>query len=95
MSKRRLSTSIDGDLVDAAERAVSEGLAENVSAWVNAALRVQAEHDARTRALDVFIGDYEQKHGPITHSEIEAITKRARASAEIVRGPAKRRRRAA
>jgi Arc/MetJ-type ribon-helix-helix transcriptional regulator len=95
MSKRRLSASIDGDLVQAAERAVSEGRAENVSAWVNAALRLQAEHDERLRALDVFLGDYEAKHGSITSAEIDATARKMRAGAEVVRGTPKRRRRAA
>lgn len=99
MNKHRLSASVDADLFLAAERAVSEGLAENVSAWVNSAMRRQVEHDRRMRALDEFLTDYEAKHGEITEAEIDAATRRARAGATVVRArpersraaPAKRR----
>lgn len=85
MKKHRLSASVDADLVSEAERAVAEGIAENVSAWVNAAMRRQVEHDRRMRALDEFLDAYEKKHGVITESEIEAATRRARSRALVVR----------
>lgn len=84
--KQRLSASVDAAVLAAAEKAVSEGRATNVSAWVNDALRRQAEHDRRMRALDGFLESYEAKHGVITDDEIHEATRRARARALVVRG---------
>jgi hypothetical protein len=95
MPKRRLSASVDASLIAAAERAVAEGRAENVSAWVNAAMRLQVEHDLRMRALGDFVAAYESKHGVITEEEIRAATRRARARAVVVRGPRPKRRQSA
>lgn len=91
MTKSRLSASVDADLLAIAERAVAEGLAENVSAWVNAAMRRQADHERRMRALADFVEAYESKHGVITDKEIAAATRRARGRAVVIRGSAKRR----
>lgn len=90
MKKRRLSASVDADLFVAAERAVAEGRAENISAWVNAAMRQKIEHDQRMRALDELLAAYESKHGVITDEEISAATRRARSEAVVIRGRAKR-----
>jgi hypothetical protein len=95
MGKLRLSASVDASLLAAAERAVAEGRAENVSAWVNAAMRRQVEHDLRMRALGDFVAAYESKHGVITDAEIAAATRRARARAVVVRGMRSKRRRSA
>jgi hypothetical protein len=54
---------------------------------VNAALRRQADHDRRMRALDSFLDAYEAEHGAITEDEMRAATRRARARAVVVRGP--------
>ena len=86
MSKRRLSATVDVDLVRAAEHAVSEGRAESVSAWINGAMRRQLEHDERLRALRGFISAYEAEHGEITNAEVVTASARARVRAIIVRG---------
>jgi hypothetical protein len=95
MPKHRLSASVDASLIAAAERAVAEGRAENVSAWVNAAMRRQVEHDLRIRALSDFVATYEAKHGVITEAEIADVKRRARARAVVVRAPRPKRRRSA
>jgi hypothetical protein len=95
MSKQRLSASVDADLIAAAERAVADGRAENVSAWVNAALRRQTEHDERMRALAEFIAEYEAEHGVITTSEIAAAKRRVRARAVVIRAATPKGRRSA
>jgi hypothetical protein len=84
--KRRLSASVDASVLAAAQAAVSEGRAANVSAWVNEALHRQAAHDSRMRALDSFILSYEAKHGVIAHEEIEQAAHRLRERAIVVRG---------
>jgi hypothetical protein len=85
-AKRRLSASVDAAVLAAAQAAVSEGRATNVSAWVNDALRRQVEHDGRMRALDEFLRQYEAKHGIITDDEMREATRRARERAIVVRG---------
>ncbi len=84
--KRRLSASVDAELLQAAEAAVSGGDADSVSAWVNDALRLKLTHDARLAALASFIGAYEAEHGEITVEEMRLAGRRASASAIPVRG---------
>jgi len=93
--RERLSATIEADLLEAGRVAVAEGRAESLSAWVNGALRRQADHDRRMKALDGFLDSYEAEHGEITEQEIEAATRRARARAVVVRSPVGERERAA
>lgn len=86
--KQRLSASVDAELMQAGHEAVAEGRAESISAWVNDALRLRADHDRRMRALDEFLAMYEAEHGEITEKEISAAARRARARASVVRAPA-------
>jgi Arc/MetJ-type ribon-helix-helix transcriptional regulator len=91
MTKQRLSASVDSDLIEAAENAVTSGRSESVSAWVNDALRIKLEQERRLEALAAFIAAYEDEHGEITPDEMLAAARRARASAITVRGtPAKK-----
>lgn len=85
--KERLSVSIDAELADAGRAAVAEGRARSISGWVSDALRRQADHDARLRALDNLIAGYEAEHGEITAEEMMAARRRAGARAVVVRGP--------
>jgi Arc/MetJ-type ribon-helix-helix transcriptional regulator len=85
-TKQRLSASVDADLVTVAQEAVAAGQAENVSAWVNDALRLKADHDQRLRAVDEFLAAYEAEHGEITDEEIRDAARRARGRAVVVRG---------
>jgi Arc/MetJ-type ribon-helix-helix transcriptional regulator len=84
--KQRLSASVDAELMAAAQQAVSDGRAENLSAWINDALRLKADHDRRLRALDDFLAAYEAEHGEITEDEMRAAARRARERAIVVRG---------
>jgi Arc/MetJ-type ribon-helix-helix transcriptional regulator len=70
----------------AAQQAVSDGRAENISAWVNDALRLKADQDRRLRAVDDFLAAYEAEHGEITEDEMRAAARRARERAIVVRG---------
>jgi len=40
---------------------------------VNDALRRQADHDRRMRALDDFLDAYEAEHGEITEDEVREV----------------------
>ncbi len=85
-SKQRLSASVDADLMAVAQEAVTQGQAESVSAWVNDALRLKADHDRRLRAIDEFLAAYEAEHGPVTDEEMRDAARRARGRAVVVRG---------
>jgi Arc/MetJ-type ribon-helix-helix transcriptional regulator len=85
-TKQRLSASVDAELVTVAHEAVAAGQAENVSAWVNDALRLKADHDRRLRAVDEFLAAYEAEHGEITDEEIRDAARSARGRAIVVRG---------
>ena len=87
-SKERLSVSVDAALAEQARRAVAEGRALSISSWVSDALRRQADHDARLRALDEFINAFEAEHGEITAEEIAAAQRRGASKAVISRGAA-------
>lgn len=84
-NKQRLSASVDAELLDAAQRAVDEGRASSLSAWVNDALRLKTDHDRRMQALDVFLAAYEAEHGTITDAEMGEAVRRARSRATVVR----------
>ena len=85
-NKQRLSASVDEDLIEAAENAVTRGLSDSVSAWVNEALRLKLAHERRLDALAAFVGSYEAEHGEITPEEMRLAARRARATAVSVRG---------
>ena len=86
IQKARLSASVDASLVEAAEKAVTQGRAATLSAWVNDAVRLKLEHDRRLRALAHFVADYEGRHGEITVEEMRLASRRARQQAVVVRG---------
>jgi hypothetical protein len=85
-SKQRLSTSVDAELVAVGREAVAQGQAESMSAWVNDALRLKADHDRRLRGLDDFLVAYEAEHGEITDEEMREAARSARGRAVVVRG---------
>ena len=93
MSKQRLSATVDSDLIEAAEKAVSRGQSESVSAWVNDALRLKVAQEHRLQALEAFVAAYELEHGEITPEEMQMAARRARQRAVVVRSqrPVKRR----
>src|SRR5688500_105921 len=96
--KERLSASVEANLLAAGRAAVAAGRSESLSAWVNDALQLKADHERRMQALDDFLAEYEAEHGVITDEEIEAATRWARSRAIVVRpadeGRASRKRRA-
>jgi hypothetical protein len=91
MSKERLTVTVDHELVDAGNDAVSEGRAGSLSAWVNSALAERAAKDRRLRALGEAVAAYEGEFGGISLEEIQAQQRADRAAARVVRGPKARR----
>lgn len=86
--KRRLSASVDDDLVRAAEAAAKRGDVPTVSAWVNEALRAKLEQEQRLRALAAFVDSFEAEHGEISQAEMDQAARRARARAVTMRAAA-------
>jgi Arc/MetJ-type ribon-helix-helix transcriptional regulator len=87
-AKERLSVSVDAALAEQARRAVAEGRALSISSWVSDALRRQADHDVRLRALDEFIAGYEADHGEISAEEMTSARRRTASKAVVSRGAA-------
>jgi hypothetical protein len=84
--KRRLSASVDAELLTAAEAAAAKGEVANVSAWVNEAMALKLEHDRGVAALAAFIAEFEAESGALSDEEVEAAVRQARHRAIPVRG---------
>ena len=85
-TKRRLSASVEAELLAAAESAARRGEVANVSAWVNDAMRLKLDHDRGLAELARVIADFEADHGEITEAEMEKAARLARSRAVSVRG---------
>ena len=84
--KRRLTVTVDPDLVEAGNRAVTSGAAGSLSAWVSTALAEQARRDEQLARLHDAIADYEAEFGEITPEEIASTRRSDREDAMVVRG---------
>lgn len=83
MQKVRVTATVDAELIAAGRDAVAAGSAQSFSGWVNDALRRQAEHDDRLRALGVFVAAYEAEHGALSDEEVVEARRRATARALV------------
>ncbi len=81
-----MTVTVDPELVEAGNRAVADGRAGSLSAWVNAALAERAARDRKLQLLAAAIEDYEAEFGEITGEEIAAQVRADRESAVVVRG---------
>lgn len=70
--KRKVSISLDADLVDKFE-AIGDG---NLSARVNAALRKELEHELHLLALRELLDELAERDGPLDTPEDEAEIQR-------------------
>ncbi len=84
--KKRLSATVDADLIAAAERATKRGEATTVSAWVNEAMRLKLEHDRRLSSARALIAEFAKEDGPISESDREDALREAKRRAIPVRG---------
>jgi hypothetical protein len=90
MQKRRVTITVDEDLVDEAGRAVAEGRASSVSAWIGEAMVARQANDRRVEALGELIAEYEAVHGTITEEELAQQAQADRDSAALVRAELRR-----
>lgn len=84
--KRRLTVTVDPELVEAGNRAVASGAAASLSAWVSIALADRARRDEQLARLQDAIADYEAEFGEITTDEIAIQRRSDRQDAVVVRG---------
>jgi Arc/MetJ-type ribon-helix-helix transcriptional regulator len=85
--KKRLSVTVDAELIAAGRAAVESGRYENLSAWVGAALRERSERDRLLRAGDEFFRWYEAEYGDITEEDMERAERELSARAIRVNWP--------
>lgn len=85
MSKRRLSASIDAEVLAAAEAAVEAGRAPTLSAWVEDALSDKVERERTLEALGDALDAFDAEFGAMSDDEVRALARRARADAIVVR----------
>ena len=83
--KLRLTVTVDPELVQAGNRAVAEGKADSLSAWVSSALAQKVRRDVQLGYLRAAIADYEVEFGEITPDEISAQQRTDRDDAVVVR----------
>jgi glycerol dehydrogenase-like iron-containing ADH family enzyme len=90
--KRRVTVTVDPELVEAGNRAVASGSADSLSAWVNTAMAERARRDEQLARLRDVIADYEAEFGEITAEEMTVQRRVDREHATVVRGrrPSKR-----
>src|SRR5256885_16912362 len=89
--KQRLTVTVDPDLVEAGNRAVSSGAAHSLSAWVSTALAEKARRDQQLGQLRHAIADYEAEFGEITAEELATQQRADREDAVVARGSRRRR----
>jgi uncharacterized protein YllA (UPF0747 family) len=85
-TKERLTVTVDPEFIEAGNDAVSEGRAESLSAWVNAALAEKVARERRLVALAAAVSAYEQRFGVISAQELADQARTDRESAIVVRG---------
>jgi hypothetical protein len=84
--KRRLTVTVDPELIEAGQEAVAAGEAESVSGWVSAAIEDKIRRDRKLQLLRAAIAEYEQEFGEITAEEIASQRRSDREGATVVRG---------
>ena len=85
MRKRRVTVTVDEDLLEEANAAVGEGRARSVSEWVAGAMAERRVREQRLTVLSELIRDYEVSHGVITEDEMAEQAQRDRDAAAVAR----------
>lgn len=90
MRKRRVTITVDVDLLEEAKAAVGDGRSRSVSEWVAGAMAQRRATDQRLGVLSELIRDYEAEHGTITGDEIAEQAQRDGDAAAMSRMAARR-----
>ena len=89
--KRRLTVTVDAELIEAGDRTVAAGDAKSLSSWVNQALAERVAREERLRAMAEAVAAYEAEHGTISAAELAAQRRQDAEQAIVVRGTRRRR----
>lgn len=84
-TKRRVTVTVDEDVLAEGLRAVEDGAADSLSGWVNESLTAQAVRQRQLRALAEAVREYEAEAGEITEAEVRAQQRADRGAATVVR----------
>ena len=87
MAKKRVTVTVDEDVLQIAAQAVSDGDADSVSSWISDAMVDRRAKELRLAALGEMIADYEAEHGVITADEIQLQNQADRDTAALLRLP--------
>ena len=85
MAKKRVTVTVDEQVLQIAAQAVRDGDADSVSSWINDAMIDRRAKQQRLAELGNMIADYEAEHGVITADEIERQQQVDRDAAALVR----------
>ena len=85
MKRERITVTVDAEWIAAGAKAVAEGRADSVSAWVSQAMAEKAANDRRLHYARLAIADYEAEFGVITEEEMDEQERADRQSAAEVR----------
>ena len=85
MRKRRLTVTVDEDLLEAAAAAVADGRARSASEWLAGAMAQRRARDRRLAVLSELIDDYEAAHGVISEDEMAEQAQRDGDAAAVSR----------
>lgn len=85
MSRRRVTVTLDEELLEVGATAVKDHRAASMSAWINDALALKVEHERRIGALARAVADYESEFGEISDDELATQARADRDAAAAVR----------
>ena len=85
MGKKRVTVTVDEELLDVAALAVQHGDAVSVSSWISEAMTDRYVREQRLTQLSVLIADYELEHGVISAAEIDEQRQNDRDAAALHR----------
>lgn len=85
MAKKRVTITVDEDILQVAAQAASDGSADSVSSWISEAMVHRHATEQRLAALSHLVAEYEAEHGAITAEELERQAQADRDGAAAVR----------
>ena len=91
MPKQRVTISIELDLLEEAQAAVSNGQCRSLSQWIGEAVAEQLDKERRLALMAEMIAEYEAEHGVITEEDMEEQIRRDKEAAAAIRAKAKAR----
>ena len=91
MPKQRVTITIELDLLEEAQAAVSNGRCRSLSQWIGEAVADQLDKERRLALLDELIAEYEAEHGVITAEAMEERIRKDKEAAAAIRASAQAR----